>query len=191
MNIFRLALALTFLALLSGCAAVVVGGAVATTSVVLDTRDVGTQIEDSGMRLRLSSLVNSNETLAEQRIRIVPFNGDVLLVGQVASESMKRQAEQLVRDSNEAMNVFNQLTVGEISSLADRSQDTWITTKVKTLLLRAPEYDTAGIKVVTENNEVYLLGLVDEPTAAHAVEVARNVRGVTRVVDVLFRETTN
>ena len=106
MNIFRLALALSFLTLLSGCAAVVVGGAVATTSVVLDTRDVGTQIEDSGMRLRLSSLVNSNETLAEQRIRIVPFNGDVLLVGQVASESMKRQAEQVVRDSNEAMNVL-------------------------------------------------------------------------------------
>lgn len=188
MKLIKAFLCVAALSILSGCTAVVIGGAVATTAVVLDTRGVGTQVEDSGMRLRLRSLIDQEQTLNKQRVRIIPYNGDVLLVGQVQTESMKRRAEEIVRNSNEALNVFNQLKVTETASITDRSQDAWITTKVKGLLLRDPDFETAGIKVVTEHNEVFLLGLVDEPTAQHAVEVARNVRGVERVIDVLFRE---
>ncbi|CUS47408.1 MAG: lipoprotein [Idiomarinaceae bacterium HL-53] len=189
MRFYRLCFVFVAMLFLSGCTVIAVGGAaVATGAVVLDTRSVGTQVEDSGMRLRLRALIDENESLNAQRIRIIPYNGDVLLIGQVANDTMKREAEQIVRASGEALNVFNQLKVESIASLGDRSKDTWITTKVKSLLLRDPDFDTAGIKVVTENHEVYLLGIVDNATAAHAIEVARNVRGVERVVDVLYRD---
>ncbi|MEC8224892.1 MAG: BON domain-containing protein, partial [Pseudomonadota bacterium] len=40
------------------------------------------------------------------------------------------------------------------------------------------------IKVVTENGEVFLMGLVSDSEANLAVDVARNVSGVERVIKV-------
>ena len=41
--------------------------------------------------------------------------------------------------------------------------------------------DLLKIKVVTENGEVFLMGLVTKEQATIAVEIARNVSGVNRV----------
>jgi osmotically-inducible protein OsmY len=40
------------------------------------------------------------------------------------------------------------------------------------------------VKVVTENSVVYLLGLVTQAEAEAAVEIARNIEGVSKVVKV-------
>lgn len=176
---------LLILPFLSGCTLVAIGGAVATTAIILDSRDVSSQMDDSGMRLRVTNALQQEETLRDQRIRVIPYNGDVLLVGQVANEATKRQAEQLAREHGQPLNLFNELQIGEPASVTDRSRDTWITTRVKGLLLRGGDHDMSGIKVVTENHEVYLLGLVDDAAAQQAVEIARHVRGVQRVINVL------
>ncbi|HAG41754.1 MAG TPA: BON domain-containing protein, partial [Pseudoalteromonas sp.] len=41
-----------------------------------------------------------------------------------------------------------------------------------------------NIKVVTENAEVFLMGLVSESESNQAVNIARNVSGVERVIKV-------
>lgn len=188
---FKYLAVLLLLPLLQSCTLVAVGGAVATTAIVLDSRDINSQIDDSGMRLKVTNALHNSNALSEQRIRVIPYNGDILLIGQVANEAMKREAEQLARSEGQPLNLFNEISIGEPASIGDRSRDTWITTQVKTLLLRGGEHDMSGIKVVTENREVYLLGLVSEAAAQEAINIARNVRGVKRVVNVLSTEPGN
>lgn len=171
--------------LLQGCAVAVIGATVGTTAVLLDSRDVNRQIDDSGIRLELSTKLQQNTAFTNQRVKFVAYNGDILLYGQAENESVARQAEQYARETAGAVNVFNQIRIRERTNFITRSDDTWITTRVKTLLLREQQYETSGIKIITENNEVFLLGLVDSEAANRAIEIARHVRGVEKVVNVL------
>jgi osmotically-inducible protein OsmY len=51
-------------------------------------------------------------------------------------------------------------------------------------MLNEEGIDITRIKVVTENGEVFLLGLVDRKQADLAVDIARNTAGVRKVVKV-------
>jgi osmotically-inducible protein OsmY len=65
-----------------------------------------------------------------------------------------------------------------------RTSDTWITTKVKTLMFAEKNFNANNVKVVTENGTVYLMGLVRRAESDKAVAIARQVKGVQRVVKV-------
>lgn len=171
--------------LLQGCALAVISATVGTTAVLLDSRDVNRQIDDSGIRLELSTKFQQKSAFTNQRVKFVAYNGDILLYGQAENQGIAQQAEQYARETAGAVNVFNQIRIRERANFITRSDDTWITTRVKTLLLREQQYETSGIKVITENNEVFLLGVVDNDAANRAIEIARHVRGVEKVVNVL------
>ena len=74
--------------------------------------------------------------------------------------------------------------VAEKSTLTQRSNDVYITTKVKASMIDAKDLPASAIKVVTERQVVYLMGLVTEREAKRATEVARGVEGVKKVVRV-------
>lgn len=67
--------------------------------------------------------------------------------------------------------------------MGNRTNDTITTGKVKAQFV---DTKTAfnSIKVVTERGVVYLMGIVTEPEAKRAVELARTVSGVVKVVRV-------
>ena len=58
----------------------------------------------------------------------------------------------------------------------------WLVSKIKTKLLADKRVDGLHIDVAVENSEVFLMGLVSESEADIAVEIARNVSGVTQVI---------
>ncbi len=174
--------------LLQGCAAAVIGATVGGTVVALDNRDVNRQLDDSGLRLKMGAALREGDTFAEQRIKFVAYNGDILLYGQAETDALARSAEAKARDIEGVVRVYNQIRIGETANLVARADDSWITTRVKALLLRDQEFDISGIKVITENNEVFLLGIVDRASADRAIDIARNVRGVQKVIDVLTIE---
>lgn len=183
----NLVLALCLLPLLSGCAAVVAGGAVGATMVAMDSRQVSTQVDDSGLRLRVQSTIGDIGELADQRVQVLAYNGNVLLYGQVAREQLRDTAARAVRDVRGVGQVYNQLRVGAPISFAQRSRDTLLTSRVKTALLTNDEYDHSNIKVVSENAEVFLVGITSRAAATAAIEEVRNLNGVERVIDVLER----
>ena len=67
-------------------------------------------------------------------------------------------------------------------SVPARSNDTWLTTKVKSKLLVARNIKANRIKVVTENGVVYLLGLVSRDLGDSIVAAVRNTFGVQKIV---------
>ena len=170
---------------LQGCVvfAAAGAGAAGTAVVVNENRSVNAISDDSNIEYTAGSEINQNPALNDNsHISVVSFNHAVLLVGQVPSDSVKQQVQSLVQALPKVSRVYNQLQVRPETSMAQRTKDTWITTKVKANMLSEKGLHSGQIKVVTENKVVYLLGIVSKHQAQLASDVARRVAGVQRVV---------
>lgn len=187
MTLSKAVLPVIFISLLSlqGCAAVAVGAAAVGISSATDPRTIGTQVDDQTIEMKTNAKLGNDEQLEDSRVSAISYDTNVLLVGQVPTEALKRRAEDVIRDTNGINKIFNQLRIGSKASAAVRAGDSWITSKVKLKFASNKSIDATDIKVVTENAEVFLLGHVSQAEADAAVEVARNVDGVERVIKAL------
>ena len=112
------------------------------------------------------------------------FNRQVLLTGEVPSAQDRQRVEQVVLGVENVRSVVNDLAVMPPTSLGQRSNDTFITGKVRASLVDAKDLSASAFKVVTERNVVYLMGRVTQREAQRATEIARGVSGVSKVVRV-------
>jgi osmotically-inducible protein OsmY len=184
MNKFSQLLVISALVIsLSGCVTAMVGATAMGISAATDSRTVGTQVDDSTIEIRVIAALKEQEQFNSSRIRVVGFNGAILLIGQVPSPALRDFAAKLARDSRGVARVHNELRVQEVISLGTISNDTWLTSRIKTKLLADDNVQGGRVKVVTENSEVFLMGLINAQEAAVAVDLARNTNGVTRVID--------
>jgi len=169
--------------LLSGCAPLVVGGAVMTGVVAVDRRTAGTQIEDEGIELKVASAINKE--LGERvHLNVTSYNRRTLLTGEVRSEADRARATLLAQSQENVKDVVNDLLVGAPSSLTQRTKDTVITGQVKAAFLDAKDLQSNAVKVITERGVVYLMGRVTTREAQRATDIARGIGGVAKVVRV-------
>lgn len=169
--------------LLQGCAAAVVAGGATAVTAANDRRTLGSQIDDNGIVIRARRALNEDQLTAKgSNLNVTSYNGVVLLTGQTTNEQVREQAQRLVQDLPSVKMVHNQIRIGNNTSLTTRTRDNWIGTKVKSQLLADEQVSGLNIKVVTENAEVFLMGLVKGAEADKAVDIARNVEGVVRVI---------
>jgi len=177
------ALALASLTALSGCAPLIVGGAmVGGVLVATDRRTTGTQIEDESIELKASRRIDQLATLGH--VNVTSYNRKVLLTGEVPAEPERLRVEQAVRQIENVQAIVNELAVAGNSSMTARSNDTLLSTKVKASLVDAKDLQAQAVKVVTERGVVYLMGRVTEREATRASNLARTVSGVQKVVQV-------
>ncbi len=97
---------------------------------------------------------------------------------------MKDEAQRAIEGVDGIRKIHNQIRIGSNIGMSTQTHDSWLTSKVKTQLLTTESISSNNIKVVTENGEVFLMGLVSDSEANLAVDVARNVSGVERVIKV-------
>ena len=170
--------------LMSACAPLLVGGAVVGTSmVVTDRRTSGTQLEDQAIELKAKTRVR--EAVGERgHVNITSYNRTVLLTGEVAADVDKVAVEQAVAKIEGVRTVVNETAVMGSSSIASRSNDAVLTSKVKASYIDAKDVFANAIKVITERGTVYLMGRVTEREANRASDIARGVAGVQKVVKV-------
>lgn len=177
--------------LLQGCVLLAAAGAgAATTAVVVhDKRPLQTIADDQNIELTAFNKVNQNPNFNQNcHIVTVAFNHGVLLVGQVPDQNIRQQVESMVQSLPKVSRIYNQLEVTAPTTPEVRTNDTWITTKVKSQMLTTQDLHSIQIKVVTENSTVYLMGIISHKQAQMAADVARRVSGVKRVVT-LFEYT--
>jgi osmotically-inducible protein OsmY len=170
--------------LMSACAPLLVGGAVVGTSMMVsDRRTSGAQLEDQAIELKANTRVR--EAVGERgHVNTTSYNRIVLLTGEVAADSDKVAVEQAVAKIEGVRSVVNELSVMGSSSLANRSNDAILTSKVKASFIDAKDVFATAIKVTTERSTVYLMGRVTERESNRASDIARGVPGVLKVVRV-------
>ena len=170
--------------LLSGCTAAVVGGAVAGTSVALDKRTTGDYVEDQNIKTKFARLFYEDRDLSEHtHINVTSYNRQVLITGEVLNSSQLQKLTDIANQIKNVRHVFNEAVVGIPTSMSSRTNDTYITSKIKTAILaNIQELDGAQVKVVTENGVVFLMGLLSREQADKVTEIARTTDGVKKVV---------
>ena len=171
--------------LLQGCLPVAfVAGAATAGIVVFDNRAAKTMVDDRDITFRLQSRLNGDPELGSvAHLSVTSFNRVVLLVGQVPSDILRQRAEDMVRSNPKVRIVYNEITVVEKpSGLMTRTNDSWITTKVKTILAATSRLNSTSLKIVTEKGVVYLMGLTTKGQGSIAADKARTVFGVNKVV---------
>jgi osmotically-inducible protein OsmY len=100
----------------------------------------------------------------------------------VLSQDAKAQVERIVSGVPNVKSVSNELVVAQASSLTGRTNDSFITSKVKARFVDYHTFAANHVKVVTEAGTVFLLGLVTQKEADAAVDIARTTGGVQKVV---------
>ena len=171
------------LPLLSGCFGAIAVGAGAGVLMIADRRPAETILTDQSIELRTETRINERFAF-KVHINATSFNRMLLLTGEVPTEAQKQEAEQLARTVPNVRAITNELAVAGSSGLGGRSNDAYITSKVKARFVDANKFVTSHIKVVTEAGIVFLLGIVHQAEADAAVEIARTTAGVQKVVRV-------
>ena len=170
---------------LTACVPLLLGGGAVTTALVAsDRRTSGMYLEDE--RIEQSAAAKLRETLKEgTRASVTSFNRLALVTGEVRSEAEKAEVGRTVASVENVRNVVNEVEVVPfISSIGQRSRDTLLTSQVKASMIDAKDLHANTIKVVTEMNVVYLMGIVTPREAQRAAEIARGVNNVRKVVRV-------
>jgi osmotically-inducible protein OsmY len=171
---------------LQGC--IFVAGAAAGAAgvaVVYDHRKLEKVLKDQTITKSIYDKINANLALRENtHIEVSCFNQIVLLTGETNNTAQRQQVEAIAQNTTDVTKVYNELTIKGSTSSLTRASDSWITTKIKTEMLATKDLKSGTIKVVTENGTVYLMGLVTREQADMAVDIARHVSGVQKVLKI-------
>jgi osmotically-inducible protein OsmY len=177
-----LAAALISLTLTACVPVVLFGGAAMGAYTASDRRTVSQQIDDK----KLDSLVerrieeNFGETL---HVNATVFNGVLLLTGEVPTPELRKSLNELLKLTPNVKRVIDETKQIPISATQWQLNDAAMTTKVKSRLTNTEAFHIAHIKVISEGNDIYLMGRVAQKEADAAIDIARNTTGVNRVVN--------
>lgn len=178
-------LLLAALGLLQGCVAPVVAAGVGAGVMMsaADRRSAGAIVEDDTIETKSQKRIDEKYK-DTAHVSITAYNRFALITGSVASENMKMDIERIVGSIPNVKGIANELVVGGASGFSARSGDSLITSEAKMRFVRSNAFKADHVKVVTESNVVYLMGLVTRAEADAASEIASTTRGVQKVVRV-------
>jgi osmotically-inducible protein OsmY len=175
-------LAAAAVGIVQGCAPVVVAGATQATLMAVDRRSTGAQVDDGSIEFKVESEAGTRWG-NEIHLNVTSYNGNVLLSGEAPSAAVKSEIVKITRASHDRVRkVYDEMVIGPVTDLGARSNDTYITSKVKARMIDSESVKSIYVKVVTERSVVYLMGIVSRQEGDAAAQVAATTEGVARVV---------
>lgn len=181
-NKFKITALLLISSVLASCVVAVVAGAAA--GMVYDRRSVTAMEADARLFHVIHTNIVTDPQFRDSRILVTSFNRVVLLVGQTPTASLRVVAEKIARSAPGVTRVYDEITVANPIPLTHRTKDSWITGQVRSNMLTKKGLESGSIRIVTENGVVYLMGIATDEQASLAVDVARRVNGVRKVVKI-------
>jgi len=178
----RLFPALLLLVLTPACVPVLLGaGGAAAVSSLEDRRSTGAQLDDESIEIRATNRVN--DRFGDRvHVNVTSYNRIALVTGEVPDERARAEAEKIVLAVPNVRGITDDLQIAGPSSFGSRTNDSYLTTKVRGRLLDTKRLSPVHVKVVSEAGVVYLMGIVTDAEADEAVEIARTTGGVRKVV---------
>ncbi|WP_276895501.1 division/outer membrane stress-associated lipid-binding lipoprotein [Frischella perrara] len=178
-------LVVTGILMLQGCVAAVIGAGAGVAKIASDPRTAGKQVDDTAIDSKISlKIKNESDYFKGSRIVVSSYNGNVLLIGQASSQSVIDRVVELANGVDSVEKIYNQIRIGNIISAGTMTNDAWITTNIKTKLIANKNTKARDIKVITENGEVFLLGIVTRDEGHTAGDIASRVSGVKLVTKI-------
>ena len=158
-----------------------------TTKGDIVDRSVGTKIDDRFLEgLIKRELSRKKSLLKGSNINVAVFDGRVLLTGQVPSRQVSDLAEDIAISLSEVSkeDISNHVMIMGPISLVSRSNDHWLTTKVRARLLSSKDTSGSAVRVTCENGTVFLMGRVTQAKSEQITRLVSKVFGVEKIVKV-------
>jgi|TARA_B110000967_G_scaffold78736_1_gene81381 osmotically-inducible protein OsmY len=176
-----------FITQLSGCAAVGIAGVVVPPLSFADRRSTETQIIDQ--KVEFKSIIQTQEIYKEANVSFVSYNRTLIITGEVPSDQLKIKIEDLAKNIDGVKDIKNFLLVGENSSLKSQGLDVVLTANVKSRLFintnkgqYKDKLSPTHVKVFSERQEVYLMGLLTKEEADAAILIAKSSKGSKKII---------
>ncbi len=180
-----------FLTQMVGCAPSTI---LAIPASILDRRTTEVQIVDNQIFLAAWSPVEQivKKEKEKSHYNLTVFNKAVVIVGEAPSEDVIKKITEVLSKIKNVKTVHNKMVVGKACKIKQRAKDTITTTNVKTRLFLEVrnELHPMHIKIMTENDVIYLLGIVNEKEADEAIQIAKSSKGVRLVVPLFELDET-
>ena len=163
----------------------------ATTMVVAEgDRTLGTVVDDTTIKINISSNLLSSSTNLFVNVNTSVIEGRVLLTGIVDTQEIRIEAVRKVWEVDGVREVINEIEIGSKTTIKEYANDLWITTQVKgmaakTIGLRSLSYNFETIK-----GKVYIAGITSRPEQLdQLIEVTKTIKGVKEIVNyVIIKE---
>ncbi|UAJ66306.1 BON domain-containing protein [Candidatus Schneideria nysicola] len=172
--------------LLLGCTHKEIITTTITTRTIIDPRFISKQIDDKILENRILGILFRDKKL-NQTTRIVStvYQGQVLLTGQSPNYELIKRAQNLIFNNYSDVKIYNEIRLNEPITIGQFIKDSWITLKITSIILIKKIHLSTSIKTITEDGEVFLLGLVTESEGNQLVQIVSNVSGI-KCVNVAF-----
>ncbi|MGP1958367.1 MAG: division/outer membrane stress-associated lipid-binding lipoprotein [Arsenophonus sp.] len=184
MNFFPIIIICSSL-LLQGCfSAVVIGSAAIAAKSVTDPRSIGRQIDDGTLEVRVTTAINKDkEIIHNTRIIAIAYGGKILLIGQAPDLSLAERAKWIATNIEGVQIVYNEIRQAVPVDFSISSKDTWITARIKSqIFIKSDLVKLLTVKVITENKEVFLLGILTKEEGEDITKIISETDGVKRVI---------
>ena len=120
------------------------------------------------------------------KIKVIVFEGKVLLVGTVMNDSSKSAAATIVKTINGVKEIADYVIVGK-ESVIDYLKDTRITLEFKAKLLTDKDISEVNYLSTTENRALYIIGVSQNKEELEKVLFhAGNVPGVKKIINLVI-----
>ena len=163
----------------------------ATTMVVAEgDRTLGTVVDDTTIKINISSNLLSSSTNLFVNVNTSVIEGRVLLTGIVQEQETRIEAIRRVWEVSGVKEVINEIEVGDKVTLKEYANDLWITTQVKSIAAKNLGLRSLGYNFETIKGKVYIAGITSRPEQLdQIVEATKTIKGVKEIVNyVIIKE---
>ncbi len=171
---------------LPSCAPLVIGGASSTGLIIVQERSpkqaaidilIKTQIEEA--------MFSNNYDQLFSKVRVIVYEGRVLLVGTVLNDETKRKAEEISWNTKNVSKVATYISIGK-NDLIDYVKDTRISLEFRAKLLTDKDVSEVNFSSTTENRVLYIVGIAQDDTEIDKIiKHASNIAGVKKIVNLI------
>ncbi|HAE73077.1 MAG TPA: BON domain-containing protein [Gammaproteobacteria bacterium] len=168
---------------LSGCIVSTASTVSTVVSVTNERRTTGEMIDDKTIGLRLLAWSTEGRKLGGAHVNFMSFDRVVLATGEAPNNDLRSYVVKQVQIIDpKVKSVINEIIVGPNSGYLSRIKDAAITTQVEVLFQDQEVFHPTHVKVMTENQTVYLMGKVTKREADKAATTAAKAKGVRKIV---------
>ena len=140
--------------------------------------------DERNEKLALKNIKSVLSSLQGTNIHVKSFKGTVLITGQVVSQDYISLATNAVESMRNVAAVHNELVIAGPTSIISRTNDAYLSSKIRAKLVASKDIDAKRIRVVTENGVAYLMGHVTQQESEIVVDEAKQVYGIQKIIKV-------
>lgn len=167
----------------SGCVTAALGTAASVGVYAAQDRTIGEGIDDATASQAVKVRLMAADSAAFQEVDVEVANGNLLLSGSAPTAEHRQAAETIARSVRTVTNVYNEIVIGQPSTITRSAQDELITAQIRARLTASPAVRAININIETFHGNVYLMGTArTDQELRRAAEIASVVGGVRRVV---------